>query len=57
MENKTVIVTLKGVREKWVVPPGLGVYWAVIPPLKRWAKMARPYGARESTVRAVLLRR
>ena len=35
--------------ESWVVPPGLGSVLTVFPPLKRWAKFARPSGARWRT--------
>jgi len=32
--------------ENWVVPPGLASFSPLYPPLKRWAKLDRPSGAR-----------
>ena len=44
-EDSRAIAVLKCVRENWVVPPGLYQFAPLHPALKRWAKVARPYGA------------
>src|SRR5262245_16793803 len=39
--------------ENSVVPLGLGSPWLLDPPLKRWAKFERPFGAAISQVQAI----
>src|ERR1019366_9636221 len=43
--KKRLIATLKSVREKSVVSPGLESILPFYPALKRWAKLGRPSGA------------